>query len=226
MRSARAERNLRGRRRGPRQASPMRLAPWRNRASASGGEAERREEIVDAVSRQRLVDRGREGARLVDAAGQRQAVGGDRQDDGVGVRAGGSLEGPFGGLVELAEANMRHRARAQHAEQQRIEGTEVARMVGRPDRGLRIARLRLDEGQRVVAEREVRAEVHRSLQRAERLVMAAAQPKGPSHRPMRRRVVLVDDRPLPAASKALSVSCPRSAHCWKAFCQCVKDRPA
>ena len=59
-----------------------------------------------------------------------------------------------------------------------------------------IAGLRVDEGQRVVAEREVRAEIDRLLQLDDRLVLAAAQPERPAHRPMRRRVAIVDHQAL------------------------------
>ena len=98
---------------------------------------------------------------FVEPPSQRKAMGGDRQNDGVGVGPRGGLQGPFRRLLELAEADMRHGARPQHAEQQRIERAQMARMVGRSDRRMRIARLGLDEGKRVVAEREVRAEVRR-----------------------------------------------------------------
>ena len=61
---------------------------------------------------------------------------------------------------------------------------------------LRIAGLRVDEGQRVVAEREVRAEIDRLLQLDDGLVLAAAQPQRPAHRPVRRRVAIVDHQAL------------------------------
>ena len=62
---------------------------------------------------------------------------------------------------------------------------------------LRIARLRVDEGQRVVAEREVRAQVDRLLQLDDGLVVAAAQPQRPAHGPVRGRVAVVGHQALP-----------------------------
>ena len=46
-------------------------------------------------------------------------------------------------------------------------------MVGRLDRGKRIAGLRMHESQRVVAEREIRAQVHGLLELVDRRVVAA-----------------------------------------------------
>ena len=76
-------------------------------------------------------------------------------------------------------------------------GLKMARVVGGRDGGVRIAGLRLDEGQRVVTEREVRAQLDRLLQLDERLVLAAAQPQRPAHGPMRGRVAIVDHEALP-----------------------------
>ena len=62
---------------------------------------------------------------------------------------------------------------------------------------LRIAGLRVDEGERVVAQREVRAQVDRLLQLDDGLVVAAAQPERPAHGPVRGRVAIVDHEALP-----------------------------
>ena len=67
-------------------------------------------------------------------------------------------------------------------------------MVGGLDRGTRIARLRMYESEGVVAEREIRTKVHGLLQLTDRFVVAALQPKRPSHSPMRRGIVFVDDQ--------------------------------
>ena len=58
-------------------------------------------------------------------------------------------------------------------------------------------RLRVDEGERVVAQREVRAQVDRPLQLDDGLVLAAAQPERPAHRPVRGRIAIVDHEALP-----------------------------
>ena len=47
-----------------------------------------------------------------------------------------------------------------------------------------------------MAEREVRAEIHGPFQLDERLVLAAAQPQGPAHGPVRGRIVIVDQKAL------------------------------
>ena len=106
---------------------PSRLAEQR---AVLRRELHRGQEIVDAVARQRPVDRGEMGARLVEPAGERQAVGGDRQDVRMRIRARGRLDAPVGGLVEPAETHQRHGAGAEHAEQQRVERAEMARVVG------------------------------------------------------------------------------------------------
>ena len=94
----------------------------------------------------------------------------------MGVGSRGRLDAPVGGFLEPAEANQGHGTDTEHAEHERVERTEMARVVGRSDRSLRITRLAVDEGERVVAQREVRAQIHSLLQLDERLVLAVAQP--------------------------------------------------
>jgi hypothetical protein len=77
---------------------------------------------------------------------------------------GGRLERPRGGFVELSETNERHRARFLYPEQQRIERAEIARVIGGSDRSLRIARLRVNERERIMGECEIRTEVDRLLE--------------------------------------------------------------
>ena len=77
-----------------------------------------------------------------------------------------------------------------------------------------------------MAEREVRAEVHRLFQFEQRTVLLAAQPQGPAHGPVRGRIVVVDQQALAGPLEGLALSLSRSPQRWKAFCQCVKDRPA
>ena len=127
---------------------------------------------------------------------QRQAVGRDREDMCVRVGAGGGLDGPVGGFLEPAEPDERHGARAEHAEQHRIEGAELAREIGGCDRGLGIARLRVDEGQRVVASAKFGL---RSMARSSSTTdwsMLAAQPQRPAHGPVRGRIAIVDHQAL------------------------------
>jgi hypothetical protein len=66
--------------------------------------AERCEKIVDAILRQRPVDRGGEGAHLLEPAGECQAVGGDRLDVHTRIGTGGHLDRPVRGILELAAA--------------------------------------------------------------------------------------------------------------------------
>ncbi len=69
-------------------------------------------------------------------------------------------------------------------------------MVGEPHGSPRIASLRMNEGQRVVAEREIRTEVDRLLQFDERLILMAAQPQGPAHGPVRAGIAVVGHQAL------------------------------
>ena len=89
-------------------------------------------------------------------------------------------------------------------------GLRCARVVGRRDRGVRVARLRVHERQRVMAHREIRAQVDGALVFANGLVEAPAQPQRAAHRPMRGRVAIVHHQALPAASYARSLSRSRS----------------
>ena len=85
----------------------------------------------------------------------------------------------------------------------------------------------VDEGKRVVTEREVRAEIDRLLELDQRLILAAAQPQRPAHRPMRGRIAIVGHEALPGGLDRRGRFPARAcAQPWNAFCQCVKDRPA
>ena len=57
------------------------------------------------------------------------------------VGAGGGLDGPLGRFLEPAQTHKRHGACAEHAEEQRVERAQPARMIGRRDGGLPIAGL-------------------------------------------------------------------------------------
>ena len=86
---------------------------------------EGREKTVDVVARNRLVDGRHVRARLVEPAGQRQAIGGNRLDMRVRVRARGSLGSPVGCFIELVEAHQRHGAGAEHGKQHRVERAQM-----------------------------------------------------------------------------------------------------
>src|SRR5215472_14596363 len=100
---------------------------------------------------------------------------GDGQNYLVSIWSRGGLEGPFGGFLELAQTHESHRPGAQHTKQKRVEGAQVARVVGRSDGDTGITRLAMDKGKAIVAKREVRTEFHRLFQLAQGFVLAAAQ---------------------------------------------------
>jgi hypothetical protein len=86
---------------------------------------EGREKIIDAIARQRLVNRGNIGARFFDPADECQRQSGYRQNMGMRIWAGGGLDAPVGGLLESTETHKRQAARAEHAEEQGIEWTQL-----------------------------------------------------------------------------------------------------
>ena len=134
---------------------------------------------------------------FLDPPRQGKAMGGDRHDGGVGVRAGRRLEGPFGRLLELARgAHAPWPARRACRTAADRTGSVAASGPPRRSRGLRIAGLRLHEGERVVAEREVRAEVDCPRQLASDSPVASPQPQRPAHGPVGGGVVIVDEQAL------------------------------
>lgn len=104
--------------------------------------------------------------------------------------------GPLRRLLEFPKPDMRHAAGREHAEQQRVERAQMARLVGRPDGELRIVRPGVDEGDRVVAEREIRTELHGTLEFAKRLLLASANPERPPHGPVRGRILVIGQKAL------------------------------
>ena len=98
----------------------------------------------------------------------------------MGVRLHSRLDRPCRSLIKLAEPHISHRLASKHAEHQRIEGAQKARVVGGLDSGKRIARLRMDESESVVAEREIRTKVDGLLQLADRFVVPAGEPEAVS----------------------------------------------
>src|SRR6185295_10011469 len=88
------------------------------------------------------------------------------------------------------------RATGEHCKLQGIERAQLARVVRRLDRGTGIAGLGLHEAERVVAEREIRAELDAAFELDERLALRAAQPQGAAHRPVRGGIAVVGAQAL------------------------------
>ncbi|MOA21201.1 hypothetical protein D3C78_1416810 [compost metagenome] len=124
----------------------------------------------------RLANQGHEAQRLIHPVGDGQAVGGNRQNVHMGVGTHRRLDRPVGSFLDPSQSDQRKRPYGQHAEHQGVEGAEMARMVRRPDRRLGVARLAMDEPQRVVPQGEIRAEIHGAPQFRERRLLAPAQP--------------------------------------------------
>ena len=91
---------------------------------------------------------------------------------------------------------------------------------------VRIAGLRMDECERVVAERKVRAQVDRLLQFDDRLVVPPAQPQRSAHRPVRGRIAIVRHQALPGGFEGPVDFRLALRPALEAFWKCVKDRPA
>ena len=68
------------------------------------------EEVGNAIARQLAPDRRGVGARLVQRAGQSEAISRNREDVGMRVGAGGGLDSSAGGFFEAAEAHECHGA--------------------------------------------------------------------------------------------------------------------
>ena len=111
------------------------------------GKLHRGEKILNAVVRKRAVDHAKLSPCLIQPPGKRQAIGGDRLNVRVRVRAGGGFDGPFGSLVEPAEAHKGHRTGAEHREKQRIKWAETPRVIREPDGRDGITALAVNEGE-------------------------------------------------------------------------------
>src|SRR5678815_639596 len=105
----------------------------------------------------------------------------------------GSLDGPISGFRKLAETQQRYAACAEHAEEQRIERAKLARIVRRRNGCARIAGLRTNKCECVVAQGEVRTQLDGSLQLDQGLVRPVAQPKRPTHGPVCGWVAIIDN---------------------------------
>ncbi len=79
----------------------------------------------------------------------------------------------------------------EYPEEQRVERAELSRLLRRRDRGARIAGLTVKEPERVVPEREVRAQLHAPLELCERAVALVTEPEGSAHRPVRGGIAIV-----------------------------------
>lgn len=136
-----------------------------------GREVEGVEEVFGSIGGVLEADADRIVARFFDTPGECEAMGGYCQDVDMRVRAGRGLDGPFRRFLEGVEPDERDRSGAEPAEEQRIAGAQQPRMVGCGDRRRRIAGLRVDEGERIVAEGEVGAQKDGALQLAHRLIV-------------------------------------------------------
>src|SRR5918997_2426605 len=120
------------------------------------------------------------------------------------------LEPPIRRLAEPAETHEGHGSCPKHAEQHRIARAQVPRVVGRGNRRRRIADLRSDECERVVAERKIWAQLDGMLELKETRVVTAAKPERAAHRPMGGRIPVV-------GYEALSGPFQRPIDCRMAF---------
>ena len=153
------------------------------------------EEIGDAVVRLLRANCDAVGARFIQRAGQ--AAGCNRADMRKRIGPGGRLDGPTGSFLELAQAHEGHGACAKHAEEHRVEGAQTAGVIGEFDGRSSIAGLRLDKRKRVVAQREVRAQVNCCFQLDDGLIVLAPQPQGPAHSPVRGGITIVGHQAVP-----------------------------
>src|SRR5690606_19668207 len=90
---------------------------------------------------------------------------------------------------------------------QRIEGAETARMIHRPDGNPGVARLAMHEARGVVAKYEVRTEVDRQGEFAQRLALTSTQPQRTPHRPMGGRIAVVRQQALAGGFERLVDIC-------------------
>lgn len=73
---------------------------------------------------------GHRGARLVEPTGKSQRQRRYRTDIRMCIRTGGGLHAPLRGCLEIAGPYQRHGPCSEHAEEQRVERTQKARVVG------------------------------------------------------------------------------------------------
>ena len=103
---------------------------------SSGGPAEQNldirwkpkcpEEIGYTEMGERLPDSGGKQLPFFQAPRQRQAISSNRQNDGMSIWLGGCLDSPLRCLVISLQPHQGQCARREHAEQQRVERTELA----------------------------------------------------------------------------------------------------
>src|SRR5436190_7887004 len=133
-------------------------------------EGERREKVRQGVARRGVPHGGNVCARLIERPRQCEATRGDRVDVRKYIGARSRFDRPARALLEAPQADERHRPRGEHAEQHRVERAEVARVVGRADGRAGVPNNRVNEGEVIVTEREVRAQFDRPRERADRFV--------------------------------------------------------
>ena len=115
----------------------------------------------------------------------------------MGVRLSSRPDRPGRSFLKLFKPHERHRPATEYAKHKRVERTENPGMVGGLDRGGRIARLRLYESQRIMPEREVRAQMYRLLEVVDRRIMPAKEPLRAPHRPVRCGIEFIGQQRAP-----------------------------
>ena len=206
---------------------PIRTAapPHRRGQHRIVGKAEGREQLLDAIPWRTLTNRRGQRPRLIAAPDQRQAERGDRLD--VRVRVG-----PRQALTAQSAASSRWPRRicasARVASMANSSGSNgLSRAGGRPPAmAARASPDWLDAGQRVVAQREVGAQLDGARARPRR---ASSCPRSHSARPSAQCAAGSCSsaiRPSGARRRPARSRGSRSRQPRKAFWKCVNDRPA
>src|SRR5262245_5762840 len=210
----------------PHHVSPTSRAPLRKSNFAVTVEGECREKVCQAVARGGVPHGGDVCARLLERPGQCQATRGDRVDVRKRIGARSRFYRPARGLLEAPQADERHRPRGEHAVQHRVERAEVTRVVGRAHGRVGVPDNRVNEGEVIVTEREVRAQFDRPRERADRFVGLT---RSMSARPIAQWTAGSRSSamsPCAAARYACSMPAARSLQFWKASWKCVNESPA
>src|SRR5215813_8327099 len=100
-------------------------------------------------------------------------------------------ECPIRGFFVTPEAKKRAGSRRANGVHHWIERTQITRYIRRLDRRLSIARLRLDETDRVITAGKIGTQRNGFLELSQRCRVLSTQPERPPHRPVRPRVTMV-----------------------------------
>ena len=157
--------------------------------------SEKRKKIIEPVIRNGLVELGGEDVCFVDSPGQCEAMSRDYKMCACALGRAAALT-----AQSAASSNWPRRrcAIARVPSMPNSSGSNGLRWRG--DQTIRsppsVTRRGIDEGEHVVAEGEVRTQIHRRLQFSQRLDAAASQPERPPHGPMRCGIAIVGDEAL------------------------------